>query len=131
MLLLVSKKDAWTEWCIFFLDAVTNQAKENGIIASGIFKLYEETLDFIMSVARSDNAARVTPHLFRMAIFPSNIFTRDAGLSESTSRRLIKALKKDERIVEVVPHKGSSPAVFAFPELLRLIEGVDITNRQP
>lgn len=131
MLLLVSKKDAWAEWCIFFLDAVTNQAKENGIKASGIFKLYEDTLDFIMSVVRSDNAARVAPHLFRMAIFPSNIFTRDAGLSESTSRRLIKALKNDERIVEVVPHKGSSPAVFAFPELLRLVEGVDISNRQP
>ena len=131
MLLLLSEQDAWTEWCVFFLDAVASQAKENGLKARGIFNLYENTLDFIMNVVRSDNAARITPHLFRMAIFPSSIFTKDAGLSEGTSRRLIKALRNDERIVEVLPHKGSKPAVFAFPALLQLVEGADIRVRQP
>ncbi len=130
MLLAVSERDAWTEWCVFFLDAVASQAKENALKARGIFNLYENTLDFIMSAVRSDNAARVTPFLFKMAVFPSSTFTKDAGLSEGTSRRLIKALKDDERIVEILPHRGNNPAVFAFPELLRLVEGVSLSVRQ-
>ena len=128
-LLAVSESDAWTDWCVFFLDAVATQAKENGKKASGIYSLYKETLDFIMSEVRSDNAARITPHLFKMAIFPSSIFTRDAGLSEGTARRLIKALKSSDRIIELVPHRGSNPTVFAFPELLRIVEGVSIGVR--
>ena len=55
--------------------------------------------------------------------------TKEAGLSEATARRLIKALKENEIIVELAPHKGSSPAVLAFPELLRIVEGVNISVR--
>ena len=82
-----------------------------------------------MSAIRSDNAARVAPLLFRMAIFPANIFMKEAGLSEGTSRRIIKALKDDKRIVQALPQKGSNPAVYAFPELLSIVEGVDIGVR--
>ncbi len=128
-LLAVSETNAWTDWCTFFLDAVSDQAKENALKAKGVFDLYENTRDFILRVVRSDNAVRVAPHLFRMAIFPTTIFTKEAGLSEATARRLIKALKENEIIVELAPHKGSSPAVLAFPELLRIVEGVNISVR--
>ena len=78
-----------------------------------------------MDNVRSDSAARIAPHLFRMAIFPTTVFTKDAGLSQSTAKRVIGALKDAEMITEVLPHKGSSPAVLAFPKLLRLVEDVE------
>jgi Fic family protein len=125
-LLAVSEEDAWTEWCIFFLDAVATQAKENNRKANGIYSLYKNTLDFLMTTVRSDNAATIAPHLFRMAIFPASIFTKEAGLNQSTAKRLVRSLKKAGIIVEILPHRGSSPAVLAFPELLRIVDGVEI-----
>ena len=49
-----------------------------------------------------------------------------AGLSESTSRRLIKLLKDEKLIVEMRPHRGSSPAILAFPRLLEITEDATI-----
>lgn len=126
-LLAVSESNSWTEWCVFFLNAVCVQAKENYAKASGIYKLYEETRDFLLDSFQSSNAAKVLPHLFKMAIFPTTIFTKEAGLSVSTAKRLIGTLKKENYIIELRPHQGSSPAVLAFPALLRIVEGIDIS----
>lgn len=126
-LLAVSEEDAWTEWCIFFLDAVATQAKENHRKANGIYELYQTTLEFLMKTVRTDNAATVAPHLFRMAIFSASVFTKEAGLNQSTAKRVVRSLKEAGVIVEILPHRGSSPAVLAFPELLKIVDGVDIT----
>ncbi|MBR3235893.1 MAG: hypothetical protein IKG11_09795 [Atopobiaceae bacterium] len=93
-LLAVSEEDAWTEWCIFFLDAVATQAKENHRKANGIYELYQTTLEFLMKTVRTDNAANVAPHLFRMAIFPASVFTKEAGLNQSTAKRVVRSLKE-------------------------------------
>lgn len=126
-MLAVSERGEWSEWCIFFLDAVATQAKENGRKAKGIFDLYESTLDFLMKTVRIDSAARVAPHLFRMAIFPTTVLTDQAGLTKSTAKRLVKALKDAGIVIEILPHRGSSAAVLAFPELLRIVENAAIT----
>ena len=101
-------------------------SQENNRKANGIYSLYKNTLDFLMTTVRSDNAATIAPHLFRMAIFPASIFTKEAGLNQSTAKRLVRSLKKAGIIVEILPHQGSSPAVLAFPELLRIVDGVEI-----
>jgi Fic family protein len=125
-LLAVSETDSWTDWCVFFLDAVYVQARENNAKANGIYSLYNEILSFLLDTVRSDNAHKVVPYLFGKPLFPSTIFTKEAGLSSGTAKRLISALKDSGRIVEVQPHRGNMPAVFAIPELLRIVEGVDI-----
>lgn len=126
-LLEVSKSDAWTEWCVFFLDAIATQAKVNHRKANEIFNLYNRTVEFILRVVRAESATLVAPHLFSRAIFPSTLFTREAGLSSSTAKRLVKALKESGILVEMLPHSGSSPAVLAFPELLEIVDGVKIS----
>ena len=50
-----------------------------------------------------------------------------AGFTESTSRRLIKLLKDEKLVVEMRPHRGSSPAILAFPRLLKITEDVTFT----
>lgn len=126
-LLSVSESDAWTDWCIFFLGAVIEQAKENSRKANGIYELYKQTLEFLIDNVRSNSAAKVAPHLFRMAIFPTTVFTKEAGLSQSTAKRVINALKEAKMVTEVSPHKGSTPAVLAFPKLLSIVEGIEIS----
>src|SRR5690606_19942356 len=38
----ITENGEWTEWVIFFLDAITHQAKQNETAATAIHALYEE-----------------------------------------------------------------------------------------
>lgn len=125
-LLAVSRDDEWTEWCAFFLQAVETQAKENLAKAEGIYDLYREVLLEVASSTKSGDAEEATKCLFHSAIFPANVFVRQAGMNESASRRLVSALKERGRVREIRPHRGSRPALLEFSELLEITEGVRI-----
>lgn len=122
-LLAVSSDEAWTEWCVFFLRAIETQAAENLPKARRIYALYERTLLDVSRRTKSEKAQDAVSCLFRSAIFPANVFVREAELSLTSSKRLISSLKSDGVIVEVAPHRGSSPAILAFPELLGITDG--------
>jgi hypothetical protein len=61
-----------------------------------------------------------------MPIFPTTIFTNYAGLTPTTAKRVINALKQEQIVIEIEPHRGSKPAVLAFPELLEIVENVSL-----
>lgn len=126
-LLAVSSDNEWTEWCIFFLNAIETQAVENDAKAKQIYGLYKEVLLEAMSSTKSGGVEEAVNCLFRSAIFSANTFTKRAGMNETASRRLIATLKKSGRIVEIQPHRGRTPALLAFPELLEITEGIKIT----
>lgn len=125
-LLSVSSKDAWTEWCEFFLGAIETQAAENLTKAQKIYDLYRETSRRITERSRVAGVGIAVTSLFRSAIFPANVFITEAGMNESTSRRLINLLKSEGLIVELVPHRGAKPAILAFPQLLEITEGMNL-----
>ena len=125
-LLAVSESNEWTEWCIFFLDAVATQAKENNRKANGVYELYKRVTEYLANTVRSDSAVKIAPHLFSMPIFPTTIFTNYAGLTPTTAKRVINALKQEQIVIEIEPHRGSKPAVLAFPELLEIVENVSL-----
>lgn len=123
-LLAVSRDEAWTEWCEFFLAAIETQAKENHEKAQSIYGLYKDVLLESTIKSKSPEVPEAVACLFRRAIFPSSIFTKSAGMNESTARRFIASLKESGRVIEVAPHRGRTPAILAFPELLRITEGL-------
>ena len=123
-LLAVSSRDAWTEWCMFFLGAIETQAVENLSKAQAIHGLYRDTLLRVTKKIHAEETDDAISCLFRSAIFQSNIFIKQAHMSETTSRRLISFLKSEGLIVELAPHKGARPAILAFPELLEITDGV-------
>lgn len=125
-LLAVSRDNDWTEWCIFFLKAIETQAKENLNKAHKIYSLYKDVLVEALASTKSDGAKEAVNCLFRSAIFPGNTFVKQAKMNESASRRLIATLKEKGRIIEVEPHKGRTPAILAFPELLEITEGLSL-----
>lgn len=123
-LLAVSSRDAWTEWCMFFLGAIETQAVENLSKARAIHGLYRDTLLRVTKKIHAEETDDAISCLFRSAIFQSNIFIKQAHMSETTSRRLISFLKNEGLIVELIPHKGARPAILAFPKLLEITDGV-------
>ena len=123
-LLAVSHRDAWTDWCVFFLNAIETQATENLAKARSIHKLYRDTLLMATKRIHADETDDAISCLFRSAIFQSNIFVKQAKMSETTSRRLLSFLKDEGVIVELIPHKGAKPAILAFPSLLEITDGV-------
>ena len=127
-LLAVSAQDAWTDWCIFFLNAIETQATENLRKAQSIYDLYRSVLLTVTKSVRSDKIDEAVACLFRSAIFRANIFTKEAALSETTARRFITILKNENLIVELIPHKGSRPAILAFPKLLEITEGITLPS---
>jgi len=68
-LLLVSRDDDWTGWVIFFLKAVTEQAKENQDRASQILSLHEEKRREIAELTHSQFAGHAVDFLFKKSNF--------------------------------------------------------------
>lgn len=68
---------------------------------------------------------KVVTALFRAAIFQTTKVIKDSGVNPKTARRLLTALKEDGLLVELEPASGSKPAIYLFPELFRISEGID------
>lgn len=128
-LLAVSRDDAWTEWCVFFLKAIETQARENLNKANKIYSLYQEVLFEAATSTKSKGVDEAVKCLFRSAIFPGNTFVKQAGMNEPAARRLVATLKEKGRIIELEPHKGRMPAILAFPELLEITEGLTLSTQ--
>lgn len=122
-LLAVSAENAWTEWCVFFINAIEAQAKENDQKARRIYDLYKEVLIDAMASTKSPGVEEAINSLFRSAVFPASTFVK-AGMNETAARRLISHLKNSGRIVELEPHRGRTPSILGFPELLKITEGI-------
>lgn len=129
-LLAVSEDDDWTGWCEFFLTAIKTQALENDTKAKRIYALHDEVLHEVMGKMNAVGSDKAVDLLFRSAIFSSSVFTKAAGMSDSAARRLVSFLKDREIIIELEPHRGSRPAILAFPELLEITEGISLDNSQ-
>ena len=126
MLLAVSRDNAWTSWCRFFLEAVATQAKENDEKAKGIYRLYEETKRNLLAASNSASAGLAADYLFMSPIFPASRFTTIPDVPPKTGRRLLNVLKEMGVVEELSPHRGQRPAILIFPELMRITEGVSV-----
>lgn len=128
-LLAVSRDDDWTGWCEFFLGAIETQAAENLAKAKNIFDLYQETLKIVSRRCKAEESDAAVACMFRSAVFRSNVFVKSAGMSESSAKRLVGFLKTEKIVVEIDPHRGSRPALLAFPKLLEITEGLKLPSQ--
>ena len=127
-LLAVSRDDDWTGWCVFFLNAMDQQARENNDKARRIYSLYERTRDELSERSGSPSAGRVVRELFRAAIFRSTDLTKTEGVNPKTARRLLNALKEMGTVRELEAASGSRPAIYMFPELIEITEGIEFSR---
>lgn len=126
-LLDISSRGHWTEWCRFFLHALTVQAEENGRKASAILTLYEQTKQIIVEQTRSQYAIQALDFIFQLPIFKSTDFAQRSNIPESSARRILSQLKTSTSLLTTIsPRKGNQAAILAFRDLLNIAEGETI-----
>lgn len=125
-LLAVSRDGDWTGWCIFFLTALTEQAKENHGKAEAIMSLYEKEKARIVELTRSQYAIRALDFLFNRPIFAASAFATETGIPGTTAKRMLGALYDNGLLKELRPAEGRKPAVMAFGALLNIAEGARV-----
>jgi len=125
-LLAVSRDGDWTGWCVFFLEALTEQARENQQKATAILSLYERERDRIIDLTHSQHAIKALDFLFTLPIFQASAFTTESGIPKSTAIRILKILRDNEFFHVIREQRGQKPAVLAFRELLNIAEGREV-----
>ncbi len=122
-LLDISRKGKWTEWCLFFLEAVRDQAEQNQRKANAILSLYEEMKPRITDITRSQHAINALDRIFSQPIFNGSDFINTSGIPEATARRILRELRNHDVLDVVLEASGRRSAILAFPELLNITEG--------
>jgi len=106
----------------FFLQALTEQARENEQKATAILTLYERERDRIIDLTRSQYAIKALDFLFVRPIFQTSAFVLDAGIPEHTAKKMIKKLRDTGMFRVLRQARGRKSAVMAFRDLLSITE---------
>ncbi|MBN2064749.1 MAG: Fic family protein [Sedimentisphaerales bacterium] len=122
-LLDVSKNNNWTDWCVFFLKALTSQAISNEKKASDILNLYNNKKRELSEIINSQYFISSLDWIFEHPIFNNKDFIKSSGIPEPTARRIINLLKNNNIISVIMKPAGRRSAVYVFSELLNIAEG--------
>ena len=128
-LLSVSRDDDWTGWCRFFLEAVQKQAEDSLARTEAILALHEEIRTRLPEAIRTRYAIRVMDWILEHPVFSSATFADRIGSSPPTARRVLTRLCDGGILQQISPGRGRRPAFFAFPDLIRVVEGTDPTDQ--
>ncbi len=122
-LLAISDDGNWTDWCVFFLTGVREQAEDNLNKAQAILELYEALKPKVTDWTRSQYGIHALDWVFARPIFNAPDFTSNSAIPRTTAHRLLACLREAGMLRELTPARGRVPAVYAFPELLNIAEG--------
>jgi len=118
----ISQHGDWTGWCAFFLQAVIEQAQQNGRTLREIMDLYEATKIQVQDITHSPHSPQLIDALFDRPIFTAADIAKRAGVPKPTIHKLIKSLL-DEGVLQTVREAaGRRPAILTFAELLNTLE---------
>lgn len=122
-LLAVSRDDDWTGWCVFFLGAMTAQARQNEVKAKAIFDLYARRKSWIQQQTHSQYAVQALDWFFARPVFTTSDFVASARIPKPTASRMVREVRDAGVLMELRPSRGRTPAILFFPELLNIAEG--------
>jgi Fic family protein len=117
----VSENNEWEDWCVFFLNAVENQAIRNLVIAENINKLYEEMKSVFSDALASKWSVNALDYIFTNPIFRNNKFTSKSGIPGPSAARFTRILLEKGLIRIIEEASGRKPAIYAFEPLLKLV----------
>jgi Fic family protein len=121
-LLSISRDDDWTGWCVFFLQAVTEQAQKNKQKASDILRLYEHKKLQIVAITHSQYAIHALDFIFSRPVFKSADFTSMDEIPAPTAKRILTALREHKILKTIKEASGRRSAIYAFSALLDITE---------
>jgi Fic family protein len=119
----VSSDDDWTEWCVFFLNGLNEQAIRNIETARRVFALYEEMKIRFREELNSQWAIDALDFLFANPVFRNNRFTSAAGIPAHVAMRMTRMLRDSDLLIQVAAASGRRPAMYSFEPLLKIVRG--------
>lgn len=112
----------WTNWIIFFLKGVVEQAEKNIDQTRKIIELYEGMKVTMVEKTHSQWAIHCLDYIFNQPIFNTSDFNKDAGVPKTSAARLLRVMEENEIIECIQKSSGRRPRLFAFRKLLRIIQ---------
>jgi Fic family protein len=117
----VSKSGAWTEWLIFFLEALEAQALKNLSLAENIRDLYEKLKSEFPQMLSTQWSTAALDFLFSRPVFRNNIFTQKSGIPAAAAHRITRILAEKGMLQTLQFASGRRPALYRFEPLLELV----------
>ena len=117
----VSKTGAWTDWIIFFLEAMEEQAKQNLIVAEKIRDLYDTLKNEFPQILSSQWSTAALDFLFSRPVFRNSNFTQKSGIPTAAAHRMTRILAERGMLYTIVPASGRRSALYSFEPLLALV----------
>jgi Fic family protein len=125
-LLAVSRDGNWTDWCVFFLNALMHQANQNTQKATAILNLFNDKKTLLVELTRSQYSILALDWIFERPVFKSSDFVESAGIPAPTARRILAVFRDNSILSTVEEASGRRAGVYAFAELLNIAEGRDV-----
>ena len=122
-LLAVSRDGDWTGWCVFFLSALTEQARAYQQKIHDLLALYDERKEQIVEATHSQYSGRLLDWIFTRPIFQTTDFVKNSDIPEPAARHILRILRDRGLLREIVKARGRQPATLAFADLLNIVEG--------
>lgn len=117
----ITDHSSWTEWIMFFLEAVIAQAEKNIAKTKLIIELYEQVKKEVIEGTHSQYAINCLDTVFTQPIFSTKYFEKNSGIPRSSVGRLLSLLVQ-ENILELAREgSGRRPRIFAFRRLLNIV----------
>jgi Fic family protein len=117
----VSASDDWTEWVLFFLEALEAQALSNLQKAEEIKELYDEMKQVFREILSSQWSTSALDFVFTKPVFQNNTFTKKSGIPAPTAHRFVRQLVDANLLKTIAPASGRRPAIQSFEPLIRLV----------
>ena len=118
----ISDSGDWDGWISFFLEAVREQARDNGDRVRRLLELYEEMKSEIVQLSRSQYALATLDALFRRPVFQTSEFVQRSAIPKQTALPLLLKLRRAGILEQSRPASGRRAAILTFPRLLAIVE---------
>lgn len=122
----ISKNREWFEWVQFFLKAVIEQSNQNTIKVENIKLLYKELSERIRHLTKSQYSHQALDAIFYRPIFNTNQFSDYSKIGKAKTHVILKQLLEGGILKMVRENKGRQSAIYAFVNLISIIEGAEI-----
>lgn len=117
----VSKTNEWTNWCLFFLNAIEKQALRNLEMANKIHDLYESMQPVFREKLGSRWYMQALDFMFAYPIFRNNKFTNASGIPKPTAKKFTPLLLENQFLFPIEESSGQRAALYAFAPLMEII----------
>lgn len=117
----VSSHDEWTEWCVFFLNGLREQAERNVAVAQKIFHLYDEMKLRFRDELKSEWSVEALDFMFANPSFKNSKFTSHDRIPPHVAASMSRKLREVGILSQIVAGSGRRPAIYGFEPLISII----------